>query len=186
MKSSGITKLALALLPFLVESLPTPSAKSLRRDGTSFQHPHPRAPYDLPLKAVSRASRTSGLRPRGSVAALIDPAQQRDFLVAVSLGGQTVDLDIDTGSSNTWSIVDGWSCVQGFACDFGPSISVDDSFTVYSNVTFFTNYFDKTSATGALGSTTVEVAGVTVNNQDVGLVNSVSLFNESQSNAHKN
>lgn len=176
MNLAVVTKYAVALLPLLVGSSPVPSDKSSHLDSHVRTFPH--SPHILPLKGVSRQRRSSRLRGRSDATALIDPASQRDFLVSVSLGGQTVDLDLDTGSSNTWAISEGYTCVAGYACNMGNAIAVDNEFTIFEDVTFYTNYTDTSNAAGILAKTSVAFGGITVSEQTIGLVDSVSLKNK--------
>lgn len=107
---------------------------------------------------------------------LIDPDYERDFLVQVSLGGQTVDLEVDTGSSNTWAVSEGYTCKSGYACDYGTAIEIDDAFEIIEGESFTTDYVDGSGGTGILVNTSVTVDGITVPAQTIGLVNSVSLL----------
>jgi hypothetical protein len=83
---------------------------------------------------------------------------------------------VDTGSSNTWSISSGYTCLAGDSCHLGDPIQVDDNFELIQESTFYTSYVDGSSGTGALFNTSVQIAGITVPEQTIGLVKSVGEF----------
>jgi hypothetical protein len=95
-------------------------------------------------------------------------------LAPVSLGGQTVELVIDTGSSNIWAVASGYTCESGFSCDFGHAVNVNEAFDISPDLTFITSYEDGTNGTGLLANTSVEFGGILIQEQTVGLAETVS------------
>lgn len=172
MKPTGTPITALSLILRFVHSSPVPN-ESLDRINPKTRG-LPLAPHVLPLKGVPSRRRRGRSQPR--TVPLIDPDYERDFLVQVSLGGQTVDLEVDTGSSNTWAVSEGYTCKSGYACDYGTAIEIDDAFEIIEGESFTTDYVDGSGGTGILVNTSVTVDGITVPAQTIGLVNSVSLL----------
>lgn len=105
---------------------------------------------------------------------LINADHGRDFLVPVTFGTQTLDLLLDTGSSQTWVFAQGFGCAPGFPCRHGTEFAMDTTFRKLANMYFDTRYADNTHVTGIAGYEKVVVAGVTVSNQIVGAVETVS------------
>ncbi|KAK5467108.1 hypothetical protein LTS15_000078 [Exophiala xenobiotica] len=61
------------------------------------------------------------------------------------------------------------------SCHLGDPIQGDDNFELIQESTFYTSYVDGSSRTGALLNTSQQIAGITVPEQTIGLVKSVSL-----------
>ena len=160
----------LSTTSLLVHASPLPS-NSLPARSLSVRS-FPIAPHVLPLNSELDKRRLSRLRSRSAPLTNIDYG--RTFSVSVSLGGQPVNLLVDTGSSNTWSIVAGYTCEEGSDCAFGNAIEVNDTFKIIQGSSFTTSYVDGTHGSGVLANTSVQFAGVEVPTQTIGLVNSVS------------
>jgi len=158
----------LVLLWCLTAAYPSTGIRARPRRGGPF----PRAASVSKLKAAGSSIYGSRLLPRS--ASLFNADYSRDFLVPVTVGTQTLDLLLDTGSSQTWVFADGFECASGWPCRHGPEFQVDGTFQTVASTTFYTNYADKTFVTGIAGYETLTVAGVTVPNQIIGVVSTVS------------
>ena len=97
----------------------------------------------------------------------------RSFVAGVAIGDQTFDLILDTGSSNTWVAGTGYSCDAPWPCYFGPTFDIDASFTPIEGQHLNTSYGDTTYGSGPIGYADVTIAGVTVPQQEVGIVTTV-------------
>ncbi len=96
-----------------------------------------------------------------------------EYLCPVEIGGQTVYLDFDTGSSDFWV----------FSSQLPPN-STDGhavfdhtqsrTFTFMKDASFKISYGDGSSAEGNVGTDTVDVGGATVTHQAISLATSVS------------
>ncbi|KAF2682064.1 acid protease [Lentithecium fluviatile CBS 122367] len=95
------------------------------------------------------------------------------FLSPVDIGGQTLNLDFDSGSSDLWvfsTALDQASIGQHTA--FDPAKSA--SFKVMQGAQWKITYGDGSGAAGTVGTDTVTIGGVTVQNQAVETANQVS------------
>ncbi|OAP59491.1 hypothetical protein AYL99_06789 [Fonsecaea erecta] len=136
----------------------------------------PVAPHTLPMKTVQRGSPRSKHRRQSEV--LFDPGYESHFLIEVSLGSQSVGLLVDTGSSDTWAVKAGFDCDPGFRCDFGDAITVDKAFELLPDAEFVINYLDTSYASGPLANTSVEIAGLTVPEQTIGLADELGFVGD--------
>ncbi|PVI03538.1 acid protease [Periconia macrospinosa] len=108
----------------------------------------------------------------GTVAA--NPEQNAAlFLSPVDIGGQTLNLDFDSGSSDLWVFstdLPAQSIGQHSAFDASKSTT----FKKMDGAQFKISYGDGSGAAGTVGTDKVTIGGVTVDNQAVELANAVS------------
>ncbi|KAF1936476.1 acid protease [Clathrospora elynae] len=122
------------------------------------------------LNATSTAAATTNQT--GAVAA--NPEQNAAlFLSPVDVGGQTLNLDFDSGSSDLWV----------FSTELDPQVigkhaafdaSKSATFKKTAGSQFKVNYGDGSGASGIVGTDTVTIGGVKVEGQTVELANKVS------------
>jgi hypothetical protein len=113
------------------------------------------------VKTVSDPQRLG----RRQVAGL-DHRTQIDYLANVTFGSQTFELNIDTGSSDTWVAGHGFQCLTD-SCEFGPQYQGPGTFDPIDNLYLNITYGDATNVIGPMGYENVTVAGITVPNQIV-------------------
>lgn len=89
------------------------------------------------------------------------------YLTPVNIGGQTVNLDFDTGSSDLW-VFDKTKTGRGF------DSTKSTSFKAMTGSTFKISYGDGSTASGNVGTDVVKIGAATVNAQAVELANAVS------------
>jgi hypothetical protein len=102
-----------------------------------------------------------------------------EFDTVIKVGGKNFTVIVDTGSSDTWLAETGFSCVDQVTyasepeatCDFGPLYTLDKSFNEISNENFNITYGDGEFLNGFMGYEQVEVAGITVPKQEIGVAN---------------
>ncbi|KAL3418883.1 Endothiapepsin [Phlyctema vagabunda] len=112
-----------------------------------------------------------GKRQDGSAPA--SPSNGVEYLVPVTVGGQVLNLDFDTGSSDLWV----FSSLLATASKTGHSIYSSAKSTTYkalSGYTWSIQYADGSGASGVVGTDTVKIGGTTVTKQAVELANKVS------------
>ncbi|ORX96896.1 aspartic peptidase domain-containing protein [Clohesyomyces aquaticus] len=95
------------------------------------------------------------------------------FLSPVDVGGQTLNLDFDSGSSDLWMFSTSLSkATIGQHSAFDPQKST--SFKLVQGAQFSISYGDGSGAAGIVGTETVNIGGVSVTNQAVELATAVS------------
>ena len=103
----------------------------------------------------------------------------QEFLAPITFGTQSFMAILDSGSSDTWLAETGFQCLNlttnvlqpEAECDFGPLYSRSTTFTPISDENFNVSYADGEFLTGTLGNEHVTIAGITVDKQEVGVVN---------------
>ncbi|KAL8733212.1 MAG: hypothetical protein Q9166_002229 [cf. Caloplaca sp. 2 TL-2023] len=103
------------------------------------------------------------------------------YTTNITFGTQTFEAIVDTGSSDTWAVQSGFQCVQGrrpaeitvpeAECEFGHLITTSPTFKQIPGQNFKVGYADGEELTGIVGTEDVTLAGITVKNQEVGIVN---------------
>ncbi|GAB7347353.1 hypothetical protein MBLNU459_g4289t1 [Dothideomycetes sp. NU459] len=113
----------------------------------------------------------------------IAPAGDSQVLVTtIEFGGQTFQAVLDTGSSDTWMVETAFECLGQLSrapepesyCRFGPTYNLSSTFTQIPNENFNITYGDGEFLTGLVGYEKITLANITVNKQEVGIVNSAA------------
>jgi hypothetical protein len=115
-------------------------------------------------RSVKTVSNLQGLGRRQ--VANLDARTKIDYLANVTFGSQTFELNIDTGSSDTWVAMKGFNCLTD-SCVFGPQYGMPGTFEPIDNVYLNITYGDNTNVIGPVGYENVTVGGITVSNQVV-------------------
>jgi Eukaryotic aspartyl protease len=118
---------------------------------------------------------------------IVDDEQVR-FLIPITWGGQTLDAEFDTGSTDVWLAQSGFTCYSGYSqgsfttpidssnCNFPNTYTLDSSFSPYDGVTFTDCYGSGNAercVSGQYGSVDVTIAGLTILGQSVGSASEV-------------
>lgn len=115
----------------------------------------------------------NGTNPNGEVAARPGDMNAASFLSPVNIGGQTVMLDFDSGSSDLWTfstLQDPQETAGHNTFDFQKSAT----FQPAKGATWKISYGDGSGAQGVVGTDLVTVGGVSFPNQTVELATAVS------------
>lgn len=117
---------------------------------------------------------------------LQDNAQRAKYLLPVEVEGQTFDLEIDTGSSDTWIIQTGFSCWDTYdgdansftgpesqsECNFGATYTPGYGYNTIADVYELSCYgqteTNRRCVSGPFGLASLSFAGYTVDNQVLG------------------
>jgi hypothetical protein len=103
------------------------------------------------------------------------------FDVEVLFGDEIFYIEVDTGSSDTWVVQTGFTCINRTdnsvlleaQCNYGSAYNINSSFHQIQNQTFGVKY-GTGIATGVVGYEKVTLAGITIDNQIVGVGQSVT------------
>ncbi|KAI7779086.1 hypothetical protein LA080_001340 [Diaporthe eres] len=111
---------------------------------------------------------------------------QNITIAEIAWNGIPVNVINDTGSSDSWLVQDGFTCVDqenrnqpNTNCSFGPPFQGAFDGGAITNQHFNLMYADLELMTGIMGYETVTVAGITVEKQEVALVNYTYWFGDS-------
>jgi aspergillopepsin I len=143
---------------------------SLKRLKTTRANPRSAA-YLKGLTGRGASSTTSGS------GELISLFEGEEFATSVTFGTQSFDMIVDTGSSDTWVVKKGFECIDlatgnkttESSCYFGSTYTVDRTFSKISNEEFDIEYGDGEYLYGYMGTETVTLADITVE-QEVAVV----------------
>ncbi|GAB7355937.1 hypothetical protein MBLNU459_g6575t1 [Dothideomycetes sp. NU459] len=122
--------------------------------------------------AATTGSSSSSGSETGTVTAT--PADNgAEYLCPVQIGGQTLNLDFDTGSADLWVFSTSLpSSDIGSHTVYDPSKS--STYQALDGSTFSISYGDGSGASGTVGTDTVNIGGATVTSQAIELATSVS------------
>lgn len=102
------------------------------------------------------------------------------FLAGITVGGQNFSVVIDSGSSDPWLAINGFVCYDpvsgaqvdeetcGFSTPYDPSAS--STYRLIDDQNFNISYADGEYVSGGMGYESITMAGITVPNQQFGLV----------------
>lgn len=131
---------------------------------------------NLPLTVLPALH--NALRASSGTAPLIPSEEGAGYAIDIDFGGKTFEVILDTGSSDLWLAEAGVQCVDEdmdpvatAECGFGPLASSTFQDGSIANENFNISYGDGEFLTGVLGYEDVGVANITVNKQEVALVN---------------
>jgi len=110
---------------------------------------------------------------RQDSAAPASPADGVEYLVPVSVGGQTLNLDFDSGSADLWVFSSLLATTSRKGHDYFTS-SKSSTYKSKSGCKWDISYADGSGASGVCGTDTVVIGGTTVKKQVVELANKVS------------
>ena len=106
----------------------------------------------------------------------------QEFITSMDFGTETFELLVDTGSSDTWLAETGFQCLDQYSdaaepeyyCMFGSTYNTSDTFRAISNENFNITYGDGEFLTGIFGLEKVTLGGITVDSQQIAVVNSAA------------
>ncbi|KAB5576303.1 penicillopepsin [Coniochaeta sp. 2T2.1] len=97
-----------------------------------------------------------------------------EYLSPVTIGGQTLNLDFDSGSSDLWVFNSQLSAKALAGRDIVYDPAQSSSFKMIQDASFSISYGDGSGAAGNVGTDTVVIGGATVTQQAVELATAVS------------
>ncbi|CAF1245984.1 unnamed protein product [Didymodactylos carnosus] len=131
------------------------------------------------LKSMRQNNRVNGHM--FAIVPLIEEEISAEFVAEITFGKQTFLAVVDTGSSDTWLAETGFACESDVtgdaepqsACLFGPTYNPNMSctFTKLPDLHFYIEYGDGEYLFGFMGTEKVTFGGISVKNQEVGVVN---------------
>lgn len=123
---------------------------------------------------VVAAAAASGTAAAGTgVVAATPEAGDVEYLAPISIGGQVINMDFDSGSSDLWVFNTQLSTAsQAGHQNFNPQKST--TFKMMAGATYSISYGDGSQTKGNVGTDVVTIGGATVTNQAVELATAVS------------
>ncbi|KAF2435580.1 acid protease, partial [Tothia fuscella] len=111
------------------------------------------------------------------------------YLVPIQFGNQSFLSVLDTGSSDTWLVGPDYDCIDlfdgatipDFECRLGPQYNTTSTFNQIPEQHFKIAYADGEFLNGIMGREDVTLAGITVPQQTVGIVNYAAWMGDEQS-----
>ncbi|KAK5125051.1 hypothetical protein LTR85_001242 [Meristemomyces frigidus] len=113
------------------------------------------------------------------------------FLAPVTVGGQSFDVVVDSGSSDPWLVATNFNCFEYATldpetedyCYFGTpyNASASSTYRVMANENFNISYADGESLAGSMGYESFTMGGITVPSQQFGVVNYAAWFGDGYS-----
>ncbi|RDW73570.1 aspartyl protease-1 [Coleophoma cylindrospora] len=129
--------------------------------------------------AASTAAASSG---SGTVTATPE-SQDVEYLAPISIGGQSIVMDFDSGSSDLWVFSTQLSATaQKGHTNFDTTKST--TFKTMTGAAFSISYGDGSGAAGTVGTDTVNIGGATVTNQAIEVATAVSSSFVSDTNSN--
>lgn len=94
------------------------------------------------------------------------------YTTSIQFGDQDFTVIVDTGSSDTWLAESNFTCLKGAQsdCMLGATYTRSSTFIPIDNENFEIAYSDERSLNGVFGKEKVTLAGITVNDAQVALV----------------
>jgi hypothetical protein len=153
----------------LVESISNSAVAGLQEDKAKKQKAATSAASSSAATAAASTGNTNGT---GIVTATPE-AGDVEYLSPITVGGQTMNMDFDSGSSDLWMFSTQLSTAsQTGHTNFNPQKST--TFALMQGATFSISYGDGSGAAGNVGTDTVNIGGATVTKQAVELATAVS------------
>lgn len=188
MHSLRVFVLLVALLATVVLARPAPSKTTKTLHPRSFKVPrslNPKIKRKDGARAMRKAMRKFGMKPQVAAAAGNDTANENGevaanpednealFLSPVKIGGQTLNLDFDSGSSDLWVFSTQLS-KQSIAGHTAYDSTNSSTFKQMQGSSFLITYGDGSGAAGNVGTDTVDIGGATVTEQAIEMATAVS------------
>lgn len=138
------------------------------------------------LNSTSSAAKNTTAGAAGTGTGLVTATPETgdtEYLSPVKIGGQTINMDFDSGSADLWV----FSTMLPAASQKGHTVYDSTKSTTFKAMTgakFSISYGDGSGATGVVGTDTVDIGGAVVQNQAVELATAVSasFVEDTQSN----
>ncbi|MCJ1413179.1 hypothetical protein MMC19_007283 [Ptychographa xylographoides] len=149
----------------------------------SFKKQQSRSVSHAYLKAIVARSEVNGVFGTTPVQPVEDG---QVFITEIAFGTENFKSVIDTGSSDTWLAEKGFQCfnvstgadVPEADCYFGSTYKPSSTFTKIPDENFNISYADGEMLIGIVGTEKVTLAGITVDNQEVGVVQLAGWFGD--------
>ncbi|CAD0096013.1 unnamed protein product [Aureobasidium mustum] len=143
------------------------------------------------LQAIRSGQHVDGVysRLQNGTAQLLSVNAGSVFLAPLQAGGEMFEVVIDTGSSDTWLVNNQFTCVDPTdsevidesQCAFGPTYSLSSTAEQVPNRNFNISYADGERLNGQIITEDLTFAGITVENQTMGLVTVVGWYGDGTS-----
>jgi hypothetical protein len=103
------------------------------------------------------------------------------YLTTIGVGASDYTAVLDTGSADTWLVAEGFKCLTATGaattaatCKFAKAFHKGPTFSEVKEQKFSTKYADGETLVGIIGKDTVNLGGIKVANQTIGIVNTAN------------
>jgi aspergillopepsin I len=139
--------------------------------------PHVLELIKIDNKGNARSAVDLNSQVRTGSANLVSLAEGGGLATAITIGDQTFEVVVDTGSSDLWVVRDDFTCIDPESgwevaqseCQFGQAYSPDTTFGEIDGEYLDVKYADGEILSGIIGTENVTLAGITVS-QTIGVV----------------
>ncbi|KAF3767941.1 acid protease [Cryphonectria parasitica EP155] len=165
----SLRKFRLKVPPALMDAIRNQSSSTTTLDDKLTNS----AKVDAATNTTNAATNTTSLAAGTGLVAATPEQGDVEYLAPVNIGGQTINLDFDSGSSDLWVFN-----TQLAAADtaghtlYNPTNS--STFAMMNGATFSISYGDGSGAAGNVGTDTVNIGGATVTQQAIEMATAVS------------
>ena len=174
--------LVYAQLPSIVDGFPWPASP--------FAQSY--SPHNFDIKRGLDAGKGAHHSRRRTASTWILDDQRMKYLVPITFGAQTLDIELDTGSSDTWLLATGYDCYHTFDnssktfqqltnhsyCNSGPTYTPDSTFqpisSFYQETCYGSGHPTYRCVYGPFGYENVTLNGLSIPHAIVGAPNSSS------------
>jgi len=169
---SGLDKLTNSLAGLTGETAPKPAKKGKAKTSSAAAAASTGGASPAAAAANSSSAAANGTAGTGIVTATPEKGDV-EYLSPVNIGGQTMNMDFDSGSSDLWVFSSQLPAAsQAGHTVYNPQKSA--AFKMLTGSSFTISYGDGSGAAGNVGTDTVNIGGATVTGQAIEMATAVS------------
>ena len=135
---------------------------------------HPSDSRTMKLRQIRRSKSLRALESRQTgIGEILDPLKNgQSFVAQVSIGSESFDLTLDTGSADLWVVGSNVTCTNP-VCNWGATYDEQSGNFQSNGGTFSVTYGGSNTDSGYTGTADVSLAGLTITAQPIGVADKV-------------